>query len=146
MTINKLQGATVQKIICDADSNSHFDRNKFYVTVSRAKLDATILTDDKQKLQEDAQSWCLKLTSDAFFHNLEHQIQENHSRTLHSDYLSPHQRALFLQQKFSSPELVQRNRNLNQGKVGTVTIDSLLPIPYSTPVESSTTHSNNFSR
>ena len=146
MTINKLQGATVQKIICNADSNSHFDRNKFYVTVSRAKLDATILTDDKQKLQNDAQSWELKLTSDYFLHNLEHQIQENHSRTLHSNYLSPHQRALLLQQKFSSPELIQRNRNLNQGKIGTVTIDSLLPIPYSTPVESSATHDKNFSR
>ena len=119
---------------------------KFYVTVSRAKLDATILTDDKQKLQEDAQSWCLKITSDDFLHNLEHQIQENHSRVVHSDYLSQHQRALFLQQKFSSPELIQRNRNLNQGKVGTVTIDSLVLIPYSTPVESSTIHSNNFSR
>ena len=146
MTINKLQGATVQKIICDADSYSHFDRNKFYVTVSRAKLNATILTDDKQKLQEDAQSWCLKITSDDFLHNLEHQIQENHSRTLHSDYLSPHQRALFLQQKFSSPELIQRNRNLKQGKVSPVTMDSLVPTSYSTQVESLTTHSNNFSR
>ena len=146
MTINKLQGATVQKIICNADSNSHFDRNKFYVTVSHAKLNATILTDDKQKLQEDAQSWCLKLTSDDFLHNLEHQIQENHSRVFHSDYLSPHQRARLLQQKFFSPELIQRNRNLNQGKISPVTIDSLVPIPYSTPVESSTTHSNNFSR
>ena len=55
MTLNKLQGATVQKIICNADSKSYMDRNKFYVTVSRAKSDVTILTDDVDKLQKNAQ-------------------------------------------------------------------------------------------
>ena len=61
-TINKLQGATVQKIICNADSKSHMNRNKFYVTVSRAKSDVTILTDDVDKLQKNAQEWCHKVT------------------------------------------------------------------------------------
>ncbi len=129
MTLNKLQGATVQKIICNADSNSHFDRNKFYVAVSRAKLDATIFTDDKKKLQEDAQSWCHKVTSDNFILNLQSQIQENQSRVVHSDYLSQSQRASLLQTKFSSPELIQRNRNLTRDEFDTPNIDNLSAVP-----------------
>ena len=147
MTINKLQGATVHKIICDADSNSHFDRNKFYVTVSRAKLDATILTDDKDKLQNDALSWASKISSDDFLHELESQIQENKSRAVHSDYISKSKRARQLQQKFSSPELLQHNRNLTREKFGTVTVDTLSNLPSSFySVENSSTNSKNFSR
>lgn len=129
MTLNKLQGSTVQKIICNADSNSHFDRNKFYVAVSRAKLDATIFTDDKEKLQEDAQSWCHKVTSDNFIHNLQFQIQENQSRVVHSDYISKSRRASLLQTKFYSPELVQRNRNLIHNEFGLPNIDNLSTVP-----------------
>ena len=125
MTLNKLQGATVQKIICNADSNSHFDRNKFYVAVSRAKLDATIFTDDKDKLQKDAQSWCHKVTSDDFLHNLQSQIEQNQSRVVHSDYLSKYQRAVLLQQKSYSSELLQHNRNLIRNEFGSVNIDTL---------------------
>ncbi len=129
MTLNKLQGATVQKIICNADSNSHFDRNKFYVAVSRAKLDAIIFTDDKEKLQKDAQSWCHKVTSDDFIHNLQSQIQENQSYVVHSDYLSQSQRAAFLQTKFYSPELIQRNKNLIRDEIDLPNIDNLSDIP-----------------
>ena len=129
MTLNKLQGATVQKIICNADSNSHFDRNKFYVAVSRAKLDATIFTDDKEKLQKDAQSWCHKVTSDDFILNLQSQIQENQSRVVHSDYLSQSQRAALLQTKFFSPELIQRNRNLTRDEFDLPNIDNLSAVP-----------------
>ncbi len=129
MTLNKLQGATVQKIICNADSHSHFDRNKFYVAVSRAKLDATIFTDDKEKLQKDAQSWCHKVTSDDFIHNLQSQIQENQSRILHSDYLSQSQRASLLQKKFYSPQLIQRNRNLTRDEFDLPNIDNLSAVP-----------------
>ncbi len=129
MTLNKLQGATVQKIICNADSHSHFDRNKFYVTVSRAKLDASIFTDDKQKLQEDAQRWCHKITSDDFIQNLQSQIQENQSRVLHSDYLSQAHRAALLQKKFCSPELIQYNRNLIREKFDSVTINNISDLP-----------------
>lgn len=129
MTLNKLQGATVHKIICNADSNSHFDRNKFYVVVSRAKLDATIFTDDKEKLQKDAQSWCHKVTSDDFIHNLQSQIQENQSRVVHSDYLSQSQRATLIQTKFSSPELLQHNRNLTRDGFDLPNIDNLSVVP-----------------
>ena len=111
MTINKLQGATVQKIICNADSRSHFDRNKFYVTVSRAKLDASIFTDDKQKLKEDAKAWCHKVTSDDFIRHLQNNIQENKTRVLHSNYISKLQRAKNLQQKIFSSQLIQQHRN-----------------------------------
>ena len=129
MTLNKLQGATVQKIICNADSHSHFDRNKFYVAVSRAKLDATIFTDDKEKLQEDAQSWCHKVTSDDFIHNLQAQIENNQSRVVNSDYLSKFQRAVLLQKKFHSTELLQHNRNLIREEFGSVNTDNLSYVP-----------------
>lgn len=129
MTLNKLQGATVEKIICNADSHSHFDRNKFYVAVSRAKLDATIFTDDREKLQKDAQSWCHKVTSDDFINNLHFQIEQNQSRVVNSDYLSKSQRAALFQKKFSSPELLQHNRNLIREKFGTVNIDTLSVVP-----------------
>ena len=137
MTLNKLQGATVQKIICNADSNSHFDRNKFYVAISRAKLDAVIFTDDKQKLQKDAQTWCHKVTSDDFLQNLHSQIENNQSRVVNSDYLSKSQRAVLLQNKFYSPELLRHNRNLIREKFGSVSIDNLsnIPSPFY-PVES----------
>ena len=125
MTLNKLQGATVEKIICNAVSNSHFDRNKFYVAVSRAKLDATIFTDDKDKLQKDAQSWCHKVTSDDFLHNLQSQIEQNQSHVVNSDYLSKSQRAVLLQKKSYSSELLQHNRNLIRNEFGSVNIDTL---------------------
>ena len=113
MTINKLQGATVQKIICNADSNSHMDRNKFYVTVSRAKSDVTILTDDVDKLQKNAQDWCHKVTSDDFIHDLEDEIEENHYKTVGSDYRDEVQRAIDLQHLANvSPAIIaKRNRN-----------------------------------
>lgn len=129
MTLNKLQGATVQKIICNADSNSHFDRNKFYVAISRAKLEAVIFTDDKEKLQKDAQSWCHKVTSGDFIHNLQAQIENNRSRVVNSDYLSKSQRASLLQKKFCFQELLQHNRNLMREKYGTVNIDTLSYVP-----------------
>ena len=113
MTINKLQGATVQKIICNADSKSHMDRNKFYVTVSRAKSDVTILTDDVDKLQKNAQEWCHKVTSDDFIHNLEDEIAENHYKTAGSDYRDEVQRAIDLQNlaNVSPAVIAKRNRN-----------------------------------
>ena len=147
MTLNKLQGATVQKIICNADSNSHFDRNKFYVAVSRAKLDAVIFTDDKEKLQKDAQNWCHKVTSDDFLHHLHSQIEQNRSRVVNSDYLSKSQRATLLQKKFYSPELLQHNRNLIREEYGTVNLETISTVPstfYS--IENSTTNSKSFSR
>ena len=151
MTINKLQGSTVQKIICNADSNSHFNRNKFYVTVSRAKLDATILTDNKQKLQEDAQAWCHKVTSDDFINDLERQIHENTFRVLHSNYQSKFQRALALQQKFNSPELIHQ-RNFLRDNFGEVTLNNvstppaLFAKPDFSANNSESQPSNNFSR
>ena len=95
--LSLFQGATVQKIICNADSNSHMDRNKFYVTVSRAKSDVTIFTDDVDKLQKNAQEWCHKVTSDDFIHDLEDDIAENHYKTVGSDYRDEVQRAIDLQ-------------------------------------------------
>ncbi|MBR6012823.1 MAG: hypothetical protein IK062_03445, partial [Selenomonadaceae bacterium] len=92
---------------------------------SRAKLDATIFTDDKDKLQKDAQSWCHKVTSDDFLHNLQSQIEQNQSRVVHSDYLSKYQRAVLLQQKSYSSELLQHNRNLIRNEFGSVNIDTL---------------------
>ena len=97
MTVNKLQGAAVQKIICNVNSKSHMDRNKFYVTVSRDKSDVTILIDDIDKLQKNAQEWCHKVTSDDFIHNLEDEIAENHYKTVGSDYRDEVQRAIDLQ-------------------------------------------------
>lgn len=129
MMLNKLQGATVEKIICNADSNSHFDRNKFYVAISRAKLDAIIFTDDKEKLQKDAQNWCHKVTSDDFIYNLQSQIGNNQSRVVHSDYLSKSQRAALLQKKFYSPELLQHNRNLIRKEYGTVNLETISTVP-----------------
>ena len=125
MTINKLQGATVQKIICNADSKSHMDRNKFYVTVSRAKSDVTILTDDIEKLQKNAQDWCHKVTSDDFIHNLEDEIEQNQSKTVGSDYRDKFQRAIDLQQlaKFSPAIIAERNKI--REKYGEVTWDKL---------------------
>ena len=112
-TINKLQGATVQKIICNADSKSHMDRNKFYVTVSRAKSDVTILTDDIDKLHKNAQEWCHKVTSDDFIHDLEDEITENHYKTVGSDYRDEVQRAIDLQHLANvSPAIIaKRNHN-----------------------------------
>lgn len=129
MTLNKLQGATVEKIICNVDSNSHFDRNKFYVAVSRAKLDAVIFTDDKEKLQKDAQNWCHKITSDDFLTDLQSQIKQNRSRVVNSDYLSKSQRATLLQKKFYSHELLQHYRNLIREEYGTVNIENLAYVP-----------------
>ena len=132
MTINKLQGATVQKIICNADSRSHFDRNKFYVTVSRAKLHATIFTDDIQKLKKDSQAWSHKVTSYDFIHNLQEKIADNKSHIVHSDYISKLQRAKNLQHKFFSPQLIQQHRNWIRDNFGSVTIENIskLPAPF----------------
>ena len=132
MTINKLQGATVQKIICNADSRSHFDRNKFYVTVSRAKLDATIFTDDIQKLKKDSQSWSHKVTSDDFIRILQEKIADNKTRVVNSDYISKLQRAKNLQHKFFSPQLILQHRNWIRDHFGAVTIENIskLPAPF----------------
>ena len=132
MTINKLQGATVQKIICNADSRSHFDRNKFYVTVSRAKLDATIFTDDIQKLKKDAQAWSHKVTSDDFIQHLQEKIADNKTRVVNSDYIPKLQRAKNLQHKFFSPQLIQQHRNWIRDNFGAVTIENIskLPAPF----------------
>ena len=125
MTINKLQGATVQKIICNADSKSHMDRNKFYVTVSRAKSDVTILTDDIDKLQKNAQEWCNKVTSDDFIHNLENDIEENQTKTIGSDYKDKFQRAAELQQLAQLSPATISERNKIREKYGEVTWDKL---------------------
>ena len=89
------------------------DRNKFYVTVSRAKSDVTILTDDVDKLQKNAQEWCHKVTSDDFIHDLEDEIAENHYKTIGSDYRDEVQRAIDLQNlaNFSPAIIAKRNRN-----------------------------------
>ena len=89
------------------------DRNKFYVTVSRAKSDVTILTDDIEKLQKNAQEWCHKVTSDDFTHSLEDEIAENHYKTVGSDYRDEVQRAIDLQHLANlSPAIIaKRNRN-----------------------------------
>ena len=125
MTVNKLQGATVQKIICNVDSKSHMDRNKFYVTVSRAKSDVTILTDDVDKLQKNAQEWCHKVTSDDFIHNLEDEIDENQAKIVGSDYKDKFQRAMDLQHlaELSPADIAKRNQI--REKYGEVTWDKL---------------------
>ena len=89
------------------------DRNKFYVTVSRAKSDVTIFTDDVDKLQKNAQEWCHKVTSDDFIHDLEDEIAENHYKTVGSDYHDEVQRAIDLQHLANlSPAIIaKRNRN-----------------------------------
>ena len=125
MTINKLQGATVQKIICDTDSNSRMDRNKFYVTISRAKLDATIFTDDKEKLQRDAQKWCHKVTSDDFRKQIEYQLQENQCRVVNSDYQNKYIRAVARQKKYNLTSRIVHQRNLLRERFGTVTLDNI---------------------
>ena len=127
MTVNKLQGATVQKIICNADSKSHMDRNKFYVTVSRAKSDVTILTDDVDKLQKNAQDWCHKVTSDDFIHNLEDEIEENKAKIVGSDYKDKFQRAIDLQQlaELSPVDIAERNKIREKYGDGEVTWDKL---------------------
>ena len=125
MTVNKLQGATVQKIICNVDSKSHMDRNKFYVTVSRAKSDVTILTDDIDKLQKNAQEWCHKVTSDDFIHNLEDDIDENQTKTVGSDYKDKFQRAIDLQNLAELSPATIAERNQIREKYGEVTWDKL---------------------
>ena len=125
MTINKLQGATVQKIICNADSKSYMDRNKFYVTVSRAKSDVTILTDDVDKLQKNAQEWCHKVTSDDFIHDLEDDIAENQTKTVGSDYKDKFQRAIDLQHLAELSPVDIAERNQIREKYGEVTWDNL---------------------
>ena len=125
MTLNKLQGATVQKIICNADSKSHMDRNKFYVAVSRAKSDVTILTDDIDKLHKNAQEWCHKVTSDDFIHNLEDEIEENQTKTVGSDYKDKFQRAIDLKQLAELSPVAIAERNKIREKYGEVTWDKL---------------------
>ena len=125
MTVNKLQGATVQKIICNVDSKSHMDRNKFYVTVSRAKSDVTILTDDIDKLKKNAQEWCHKVTSDDFIHNLEDEIAENQTKTVSSDYKDKFQRAKDLQELTKLSPAIIAERNKIREKYGKVTWDNL---------------------
>ena len=133
MTINKLQGATVQKIICNADSKSHMDRNKFYVTVSRAKSDVTILTDDIDKLYKNAQEWCHKVTSDDFIHHLEDDIAENQSKIVGSDYKDKFQRAAELQLLAPLSLATISELNTLRQQFGEVTWDNLpsfySPIP-----------------
>ena len=101
------------KFFSFADSKSHMDRNKFYVTVSRAKSDVTILTDDIDKLHKNAQEWCHKVTSDNFIHDLEDEISENHYKTVGSDYRDEVQRAIDLQHlaNVSHAIIAKRNRN-----------------------------------
>ena len=125
MTINKLQGATVQKIICNADSHSHMDRNKFYVTVSRAKSDVTILTDDIDKLNENARQWCHKATSDDFINNLQNDIDENQFRIVGSDYKDKLQRAEELRQRATLSPAVIAKRNRFREKFGEITFNNM---------------------
>ena len=101
------------------------DRNKFYVTVSRAKSDVTILTDDIDKLQKNAQEWCHKVTSDDFIHNLEDEIEENQTKIVGSDYKDKFQRAVDLQHlaELSPADIAKRNQI--RVKYGEVTWDKL---------------------
>ena len=126
MTINKLQGATVQKIICNADSYSHMDRNKFYVTVSRAKSDVTILTDDIEKLQKNAQVWCHKATFDDFINNLQNDIDENQFRIVGSDFKDKFQRAEELRQRATLSPAVIAERNRFREKFGEISFNNML--------------------
>ena len=125
MTVNKLQGATVQKIICNIDSKSHMDRNKFYVTVSRAKSDVTILTDDIDKLHKNAQEWCHKVTSDDFIHNLEDEIDENQTKIVGSDYKDKIRRDIDHQYLAELTHAHIAKRNQIREKYGEVTWDKL---------------------
>jgi len=97
------------------------DRNKFYVTVSRAKSDVTILTDDIDKLQKNAQDWCHKVTSDDFIHNLEDEIEQNQSKTVGSDYRDKFQRAIDLQELVKLSPAIIAERNKIREKYGEVT-------------------------
>ena len=125
MTVNKLQGATVQKIICNVDSKSHMDRNKFYVTVSRAKSDVTILTDDIEKLHKNAKEWCHKVTSDDFINSLKDKIEENKAKIVGSDYKDKFQRAVDLQNLSELSPVAIAERNKIREKYGEVTWDKL---------------------
>jgi len=113
------------KFFSFADSKSHMDRNKFYVTVSRAKSDVTILTDDVDKLQKNAQEWCHKVTSDDFIHNLEDEIDENQTKIVGSDYKDKFQRAVDLQHLAELSPAVIAERNQIREKYGEVTWDKL---------------------
>ena len=101
------------------------DRNKFYVTVSRAKSDVTILTDDTDRLHKNAQEWCHKVTSDDFIQNLENDIEENQTKTIGSDYKDKFQRAAELQQLAQlSPATISERNNILE-KYGEISWDKL---------------------
>ena len=101
------------------------DRNKFYVTVSRAKSDVTILTDNVDKLQKNAQEWCHKVTSDDFIHNLEDEIDENQTKIVGNDYKNKFQRAIDLQNLAELSPVDIAERNQIREKYGEVTWDKL---------------------
>jgi len=101
------------------------DRNKFYVSVSRAKSDVTILTDDIDKLHKNAQDWCHKVTSDDFIHDLEDEIAENQAKTVGSDYKDKFQRAIDLQNLAVLSPVAIAERNKIRERYGEVTWDKL---------------------
>jgi conjugative relaxase-like TrwC/TraI family protein len=66
ITVNKAQGMTVDTVIADQTTNEINDRNKFYVVVSRARYDATVYTDDKDKYRKQVSRWAEKSSYDDY--------------------------------------------------------------------------------
>ena len=85
----------------------------------------TILTDDIEKLQKNAQEWCHKVTSDDFIHNLEDEIEQNKAKIVGSDYKDKFQRAIDLQHlaELSLVDIAERNKI--REKYGEVSWDKL---------------------
>ena len=66
ITVNKAQGMTVDYVIADQTTNEVNDRNKFYVVLSRAKYNATVYTDDKDKYRKQVSRWAEKSSYDDY--------------------------------------------------------------------------------
>ena len=72
VTNYKSQGMTVQNVIVDMNTKGASQtRNALYVDISRAKMQATIYTDDKEKLERQTRDFAKKITSEDFAKKIE---------------------------------------------------------------------------
>ncbi len=67
VTSYKAQGMTVNKVVVDMSTKgTPQNRNALYVDISRAKYDAVVYTDDKQKLEQATKRFVKKVTGKDF--------------------------------------------------------------------------------
>lgn len=72
VTNYKAQGMTVQKSVVDMNTTGNpQSRNALYVDISRAKQEAVVFTDDKQKLEKQTREFASKVTSKDFAEKIE---------------------------------------------------------------------------